>query len=189
MILFTWGVSAHVGGGVLSQHALRQTPLLGHTSPPPGHTPLGHTPWVRHPPGLSTPPPRDTVNARAVRILLECKLVLFVMIPEGMAWTFQDHYPVISVMEISKRNENHKTFPHMPICLNTDVNSILWNNSDPLLKIFPSHGSYSNQISSMLLSLSRPSWVSLLIMIKCYRLPYLKNKSKKCNCYSRFFQL
>ena len=37
------------------------------------------------------------------------------MIPEGMTYKFQDHYPVISVKEISKRNENNKTSPHMHI--------------------------------------------------------------------------
>ena len=50
---------------------------------PPGskHTPPGaDTPHSRHPPGADTSPPEqsmleDTVNARAVRILLECNLV------------------------------------------------------------------------------------------------------------------
>ena len=37
------------------------------------------------------------------------------MIPEGMTREFQDHYPVISVKEINKRNENNKTFPHMHV--------------------------------------------------------------------------
>ena len=67
--------------GVVSQHALRQTPPgttqpLGSDTPPGPDTPRDYT----HPPGLSTPPPaqsmlQDTVNVRAVRILLECNLV------------------------------------------------------------------------------------------------------------------
>ena len=65
----------------------RHLPLSRHpqADTPPGQTPLGQTPLADTPQadtplGLSTPPrtkytPQDTVNAWAVRILLECKLV------------------------------------------------------------------------------------------------------------------
>ena len=69
------------GGGSASVHA-------GITPPPSRsrHTPQEQAhPPSRHPPGAGTPPEQapplaqsmlgDTVNARAVRILLECKLV------------------------------------------------------------------------------------------------------------------
>ena len=81
--------SVHRGG-------VSQTPP-GHTCPPSqtpppwadtpradtprADTPIWQTPPLdRHPLGLRTPPwtkytPQDTVNARAVSILLECKLV------------------------------------------------------------------------------------------------------------------
>ena len=39
------------------------------------HPPGADTPPTRHPPGPSTPPLGDTVNKRAVCILLECNLV------------------------------------------------------------------------------------------------------------------
>ena len=66
-----------------------QTPPLRadtpHSRHPPGQTPQEQTPPQQTPPGADppgqTPPPPakimlgDTVNARAVRILLECKLV------------------------------------------------------------------------------------------------------------------
>ena len=48
--------------------------------PPPGSR---HFPRTRHPPGADTPPEQcmlgDTGNKRAVRILLECILVLYVI--------------------------------------------------------------------------------------------------------------
>ena len=71
--IFT-GVCHSVKGG-----GMRQTPPLSRhpprSRPPPGpDTPQTRSPWTR-PPGADNPPPRDTVNARAVRILLECKLV------------------------------------------------------------------------------------------------------------------
>ena len=62
---------------MLGYHPPEQTPLPPEQTPPPG----ADTP---HPLGADTPPPAqsmlgDTVNARAVRILLECKLVSCVM--------------------------------------------------------------------------------------------------------------
>ena len=48
-----------------------------------GNPPQEQTPWSRHPLGAGTPLAQsmlgDMVNARAVRILLECKLVLHVL--------------------------------------------------------------------------------------------------------------
>ena len=79
------------------RHAPWQTPPAGTPPPRQVHPPAGtHTPTppaympppsryppAGTPPGLSTPPPpglstppRDTVNARAVSILLECNLVI-----------------------------------------------------------------------------------------------------------------
>ena len=69
-----------------SRHPLEQTPPgadtpqrrhpLGADTPPPEQTP---PPPSRHPPGADTPPAQsmlgDTVNARAVHILLGCNLV------------------------------------------------------------------------------------------------------------------
>ena len=92
--------SVHRGGGGLPQCMLGyHTPQSRHpreqTPPPRADTPPGadHPPGSRHPPGADTPgsrhtppgsdtPPAqsmlgDTVNTRAVRILLECNLVLF----------------------------------------------------------------------------------------------------------------
>ena len=89
-----------------SRHPPEQTPPWEHTPPrsrhtptpeqtPPGaDTPQEHTPLQQTPPGADTPPPEqtpsrsrhppqaqsmlgDTVNARAIRILLECNLVKF----------------------------------------------------------------------------------------------------------------
>ena len=63
----------------LGQTPPRQTPIRADT---PGETP----PWAdMTPPRLSTAPlrlsiPKDTVNARVVHILLECKFVLQAMI-------------------------------------------------------------------------------------------------------------
>ena len=88
-ILFTGGVYPRHPPGRHAPPARHHPP--GQT-PPRADTPLGRYPHLgrhppgqtpplgRHPPGLSTPPwtkytPQDTVNARAVRILLECKLV------------------------------------------------------------------------------------------------------------------
>ena len=51
------------------------------TRPRSRHPPRADTPWEQTPPLEQTPSPQsmlgDTVNARAVRILLECNLVLF----------------------------------------------------------------------------------------------------------------
>ena len=73
VILFTGGVSASVHAGILHPR-------------PRADTPPADTPWNRHPlhprNRHQTPHPpspqsmlRDMVNARAVRILLECNLV------------------------------------------------------------------------------------------------------------------
>ena len=66
VILFKGGVSASVHAGI----------------PPPEQTPPGaDSPGADTPPGADIPPTQsmmgDTVNARAVRILLECNLVPF----------------------------------------------------------------------------------------------------------------
>ena len=103
MILFTGGVclSAYWDATPAgSRHPPEQTPPWEQT-PPQEQTPPGsrHSPRSRHPPGADTPQEqttlpradtphradtplpreqsmlRDTVNARAVRILLECNLV------------------------------------------------------------------------------------------------------------------
>ena len=64
-ILFTAGVSGIRPPG-------RHPPVGRHPAGPSTH------PWADNPPGTKyTPPSQDTVNAGAVRILLECKLVLF----------------------------------------------------------------------------------------------------------------
>ena len=72
--------SVHRGGEYLTRH-----PPQDQTSPgpdPPGpdtpqaDTPRADTPRSRHPPEADTP--RDTANARPVRILLECILVYIV---------------------------------------------------------------------------------------------------------------
>ena len=64
VILFTGGVSASVHAGI--------PPPLG------ADTSRADTPWEQTPPREQTPPSMlgDTVNTRAVRILLECNLVL-----------------------------------------------------------------------------------------------------------------
>ena len=77
-----------------SRHPWEHPPQSRH---PPEHTPPGaHTPRSTHPPGA--PPGAhtplqsmlgDTVNARAVRILLECNLV-FLQFP--IFWQDQFHY-------------------------------------------------------------------------------------------------
>ena len=63
------------------RHPPGQTPPLG-IHHPGLSTPLGLStpPGIKYTPGLSTPPPY-TVNARAVRILLECKLVPGIFLP------------------------------------------------------------------------------------------------------------
>ena len=73
------------------QHLPAHTPLLAHTpwaDIPAAHTPPWHTlPLDRHPPGTHTPPPTacwDTVNKRAVRIPLECILVLVLVYFDGI---------------------------------------------------------------------------------------------------------
>ena len=64
------------GGGVVCLSACWDTPPVADTPLPGTDTPLGS----RHPPELDTPLLQsmlgDTVNARAVRILLECILVV-----------------------------------------------------------------------------------------------------------------
>ena len=82
--------SVHRGGGSASVYAAIPTPR-DYASPSPGtvHSPQDHAPARDHapPPGtmhlpgtMHQPPPQsmlgDTVNARAVRILLECNLSL-----------------------------------------------------------------------------------------------------------------
>ena len=81
--------SVHVGAGLLPQCMLEYPP------PPSRHPPRRQTPWDQAPPGADPPqkkqtpqeaaPPvqcmlGDTVNKRAVRILLECNLVTFQII-------------------------------------------------------------------------------------------------------------
>ena len=91
------GVSASVHAGIPPPPGSRHPPR---SRPPGADTPLGgdtpleqttpgsrHPSWEENPPWEQTPlgsrppsladPPGDTVNARAVRILLECNLVLF----------------------------------------------------------------------------------------------------------------
>ena len=70
------GVTCLVRGGVcLTNPPQDQTPDPPRDQTPPEQTP----PRSRHPPGADTPPGSsslgDTVNARPVRILLECILV------------------------------------------------------------------------------------------------------------------
>ena len=70
----------------------------GPGTPPPRHTPQAHpptrhprhTPPTRHPPRPGTLPPGenmlgDTINVRAVRILLECNLVCLFILVVGLA--------------------------------------------------------------------------------------------------------
>ena len=81
VILFT-------GGSAI--HPLGDTPWA---DIPQADTPMGRHPLVRHPPGQTPPwadtPPRsacwDTVNMRAVRILLECNLVVNINTPLFLA--------------------------------------------------------------------------------------------------------
>ena len=77
VILFT-------GGGCLLSACwdatpLEQTPPQEQTPPAGADTPQADTPQEQTTPGADTPPPQsmlgDTVNAQAVRILLECNLV------------------------------------------------------------------------------------------------------------------
>ena len=64
---------------------LEQTPRSRH---PPEQTPQSRPPWSKHPPSRHPHPPlavsmlSDTVNARAVRILLECNLVIIVIVSD-----------------------------------------------------------------------------------------------------------
>ena len=79
--------SVHRGGVCISACWDTTSPPWGQTPPRSRHPPGADTPRSRHPPGADTPPQEqtppppvqsmlgDTVNARAVRILLECNLV------------------------------------------------------------------------------------------------------------------
>ena len=66
--------------GCVSQHTFGQTPPSKHTPYLPRHTP----------PRADTPSPtlRDTVNKRAVRILLECILVKLLLWQSKMRWKY-----------------------------------------------------------------------------------------------------
>ena len=89
----SWGKVMFLQASVIlstgGEYLTRYPPRTRHTPPGPGTTPLGPgtpplgpgTPPRTTGPGTHTPPPPaqnmlgDTVNARAVRILLECNLV------------------------------------------------------------------------------------------------------------------
>ena len=64
--------SVHGAGGGVSDYI---PPGLRTTTPGTTYPPGLHTPRTMYPPGLRTPPPW-TVYVRAVRILLECILVI-----------------------------------------------------------------------------------------------------------------
>ena len=97
VMFFQASVILLTGGVCLSAcwdttHPPEQTPPLGadtlleQTLPPRSRHPPRADPPSRHPPRGRYPPPReqsmlgDTVNARAVRILLECNLVMGIML-------------------------------------------------------------------------------------------------------------
>ena len=96
VILSTGGVSASAHAGVPPPPRSRHAPPGADTPPPPqsrqSHPappgsdmppPQSRHPLEQIPPWEQTPPPvqsmlGDTVNARAVRILLECNLVVYI---------------------------------------------------------------------------------------------------------------
>ena len=124
--------------GDLPHCMLGHTPLGRHPPPgrhPPGRQPPGRQPPGRHPPGRQPPGRRplrsvcwDTVNKRAVRIPLECILVLVLL--QWTTWTFAEmagikKRPYPSLM--AHPNNEHSThkiirpirkfFPRYPLSL------------------------------------------------------------------------
>ena len=85
----------------------RHTPPGRHHPPPPGrhHPPPGRYPPGRHPLGRhpredtlprQTPPPRQTLLQRTVRILLECILVVEMLSVSYIKWTLKQEMYFIS---------------------------------------------------------------------------------------------
>ena len=73
VILFTGGICPTPPLDADPPPGVGQTPLYADSPPSPK---VGQTPWMQTPRvGQTLPPPPDTVNKRAVRILLQCILV------------------------------------------------------------------------------------------------------------------
>ena len=104
VILFTGGGSASVHAGIPSppgsRHPQEQTPQ--EDAPPQSRLPGNrHPPQSSHPPGADPPPQSmlgDTVNARAVRILLECNLVPGIVI--SLTNMFKIYFLIITFIKV-----------------------------------------------------------------------------------------
>ena len=91
----------------------RHPPLQAGTPPPGRHPPsrqapplqAGTPPPGRHPPLQAGTPPRDTVNARPVRILLECILVYSIFAVKFIHCTFLCLSYLVTILSEWDKNE------------------------------------------------------------------------------------